>query len=520
MSSKRTISVVLIVKDEEAVLEACLKSVAWADEIVVYDTGSTDRTVETARRYTDVVVEGYWDDHFAAARNRALAHATSEWVLSIDADEVFEGDPVRMRNHLGRGGATVHSVVVHNVVDRRGLPLGLGASDVQTAASRVFRAADHVWIGRLHEQPAPRAGAHAGPGVSALPDVRLRHVGYAREVVDAKNKTQRNVGLAQSMVDDGRAAGLSRSEMEDRQAHLARSLVWAGRRDEAMALSEGLLAAGFEQPQTAVLLARTVFAAALELGDDEGTDRWLRVWEENDANPAFARTARAHVAAQRGDARAALDAIEGVPTTTVNQLGERVSRTDLVRVEVWARCALGQRRRAAQVAQEAARRGVSPGAPAGLVRLLGRDRVIGVLRVLPDHLWGEYVTGCVMAADAESLQFLRWMHDVRPGDPKVLGGVAVLTPTLPLEDAARWAVDFRRVGLAERCPLVAIALDDRIDARQRALAGALAVSAYGDERALPGLEAALALVDDAEQHELLAQLDVVAPGLVGVGTPA
>lgn len=104
-----TLSAVLIVKDEEEVLERCLSSVAWADEIVVYDTGSTDRTVEIARRFTETVVEGYWDEDFGAARNRALAHATSDWIMVVDADEVMVGDPESVLRRLAVGTANLYT---------------------------------------------------------------------------------------------------------------------------------------------------------------------------------------------------------------------------------------------------------------------------------------------------------------------------------------------------------------------------------------------------------------------------
>ena len=68
------LSVCLIVKDEEQLLPSCLESIAdLADEIVVYDTGSTDRTIELARAAGARVIEGYWDESFARARNAALA---------------------------------------------------------------------------------------------------------------------------------------------------------------------------------------------------------------------------------------------------------------------------------------------------------------------------------------------------------------------------------------------------------------------------------------------------------------
>ncbi len=81
------LSVVMITLNEAERLEATLQSVAWADEIVVVDAGSTDGTVEIARRFTDkVVVTDDWPG-FGVQKNRALDWATGDWVLSIDADE-------------------------------------------------------------------------------------------------------------------------------------------------------------------------------------------------------------------------------------------------------------------------------------------------------------------------------------------------------------------------------------------------------------------------------------------------
>jgi len=79
-------SVIVITRDEEHVIADCLESVRWADEIVVLDCGSTDRTVEICRSFTDSVYETDWPG-FGIQKNRALAHATRDWVLSLDADE-------------------------------------------------------------------------------------------------------------------------------------------------------------------------------------------------------------------------------------------------------------------------------------------------------------------------------------------------------------------------------------------------------------------------------------------------
>ncbi len=86
-----TVSVCMIVKNEEAVLARALDCLGKiADEIVIVDTGSTDRTKEIAAKYTKQIYDFAWIDDFAAARNFAFSKATCEYIYSADADEVIE----------------------------------------------------------------------------------------------------------------------------------------------------------------------------------------------------------------------------------------------------------------------------------------------------------------------------------------------------------------------------------------------------------------------------------------------
>lgn len=85
---RETLAVVLMTKNEEARLAACLDRVAgWADEIVIIDDLSTDRTVEIARRYTQKVFSIASEDDHCAQWNRGIERASSDWILHIDADE-------------------------------------------------------------------------------------------------------------------------------------------------------------------------------------------------------------------------------------------------------------------------------------------------------------------------------------------------------------------------------------------------------------------------------------------------
>lgn len=82
-----SLSVIIITKNEAHDIRDCLTSVAWADEIIVLDSGSTDDTLNIAREFTSNVYTSPDWQGFGMQKNRALAYATKDWVLSLDADE-------------------------------------------------------------------------------------------------------------------------------------------------------------------------------------------------------------------------------------------------------------------------------------------------------------------------------------------------------------------------------------------------------------------------------------------------
>jgi len=113
-----SLSIVMIVKNEADCLGECLASVcALADEVVVADTGSTDDTVSVARRFKARILHVPWRDDFAAARNEALAVATADWVLHIDADEVLDpsgAERIRALMRADGDGADAIEVTLRN----------------------------------------------------------------------------------------------------------------------------------------------------------------------------------------------------------------------------------------------------------------------------------------------------------------------------------------------------------------------------------------------------------------------
>lgn len=85
------ISACLIVKNEEQLLDFALQSLrSLAREIIVVDTGSTDRTIEIAKKFTSKIFTFEWSNDFSAARNFAAEKASEDWILTLDADEVLD----------------------------------------------------------------------------------------------------------------------------------------------------------------------------------------------------------------------------------------------------------------------------------------------------------------------------------------------------------------------------------------------------------------------------------------------
>lgn len=86
---RQTISAVLITKNVEDIIEQCLKSISWMDEIILIDSCSADRTVEIAKKYNAKVIVQPFGGDFGEERNLGNAHSTCDWIIQMDADEVM-----------------------------------------------------------------------------------------------------------------------------------------------------------------------------------------------------------------------------------------------------------------------------------------------------------------------------------------------------------------------------------------------------------------------------------------------
>ncbi len=159
-----TISLCMIVKDEEDVLERCLtQAKELADEIIIVDTGSQDRTKEIAGRFADRVEDFVWRDDFAAARNAAFELATGDFCMWLDADDVIPEEERKKFLEVKRRLGLDTDIVIMDYAAGFGPD---GKPDFIYPRERLIRRGrGFLWKGRVHEAIEPRGKILRAPVV-------------------------------------------------------------------------------------------------------------------------------------------------------------------------------------------------------------------------------------------------------------------------------------------------------------------------------------------------------------------
>ena len=174
-----TVSLCMIVKNEEAVLARCLDSArSVADEIIIVDTGSSDATKEIARRYTDKVYDFEWCDDFSAARNFAYSKASMDYQMWLDADDVIPPEETTKIIELKRiltDATDMVTMKYHTHFDADGKPILTSTRERLTRRARNYK-----WLEPVHEC-IPLSGrimysdiaiSHCKAAVTDVPSVR------------------------------------------------------------------------------------------------------------------------------------------------------------------------------------------------------------------------------------------------------------------------------------------------------------------------------------------------------------
>jgi len=183
-----TLSLCMIVKNEEKFLPQCLESVQGVvDEIIIVDTGSTDRTVEIAENYHAQVYHHPWEGNFSKARNISLGYATSDWILVLDADEELEREDIPI----------IKSVINSNQYDVIfcGVLSTSYNGDSKNYSHRIFRRGKAHYEGIVHNQLI-----HEGTWLHT--NIRIYHYGYNLSKEEMQAKYRRTESLLKKQLEE------------------------------------------------------------------------------------------------------------------------------------------------------------------------------------------------------------------------------------------------------------------------------------------------------------------------------
>lgn len=188
-----SISACLMVKNEEAMLPQCLESIrSWVDEIVLVDTGSTDKTIEIAKSYGAKIFYQPWEGSFSKHRNYTMEKATCDWILIIDADEMMVAEDIPLL--LKVMSEPICEIVSLNVINVYG---DRKNRSVFLPSVRLFKRELGVYYeGIVHNQIKTPKGV---PVVRAK--VRLEHYGYDLSEAKMKQKADRSRALLLKQLD-------------------------------------------------------------------------------------------------------------------------------------------------------------------------------------------------------------------------------------------------------------------------------------------------------------------------------
>lgn len=194
ISKLPTVSACMIVKDEEHNLPRCLSSIRdVVDEIVIVDTGSSDRTVDIAKSFGAKVFVHLWEEDFSKHRNQSISYATKDWILIIDADEELK---------LGPGGLFTFKKFLQDVSNSKNgghLAAACVMNDMQQGriamrqnTARLFRRGHIRYNGIVHNQP--KMDSRATMVEESI--VSITHYGYDLSFEEMqKKKTARTLPL-------------------------------------------------------------------------------------------------------------------------------------------------------------------------------------------------------------------------------------------------------------------------------------------------------------------------------------
>ncbi|WP_053240981.1 glycosyltransferase family 2 protein [Clostridium sp. DMHC 10] len=193
------ISLCMIVKNEEKYIKMCLENaMKLADEAIIVDTGSTDKTKKIIGEFNNSnikLIDYKWEDDFSKARNISIEAAKGDWILMLDADEKLLCNVDKVRNILEKAKSESYRIPLYNILNTSNVVY----SSVYLKLFKNNRG--YKYFGRIHEQLNVKDDQINGNGIDSS-IAQIIHYGYLGNVIKDREKAKRNLKILRKQLKD------------------------------------------------------------------------------------------------------------------------------------------------------------------------------------------------------------------------------------------------------------------------------------------------------------------------------
>lgn len=198
----KSLSVCMIVKNEEKNIKRCLESIyKIADEIIIVDTGSDDETLDICNQYNCNIIKHKWNNDFSEARNISLDYATKDYILFLDADEeLSSADLEKLKLLLSKSKLSEgYFLKLINIINENEVG--------EYVIFRLFKnKKNYRFRGKVHEQIANCIQKYNKENCIENIDIKIYHYGYDPNKVNIKDKYKRNIGILNTYTEEEKDA--------------------------------------------------------------------------------------------------------------------------------------------------------------------------------------------------------------------------------------------------------------------------------------------------------------------------
>ena len=472
----KVLALAMIVKNEEERLKDAIESVReLVEEVNIVDTGSNDDTLSILDEMGIEALHFEWVNDFGAARDFALSSTNSDWVIQLDADEVFQLDREAFIKELA-GFVGNYMAAFANIYNHDWINLANAKSHQML---RLARRTDTSWDGMIHEQLFDRYDLR-GPIVGEIKSGHIDHFGYKTKGDYMARKSERNLQIAKSYYE------IHKDSIS--LIHLARTYQAVGQTDVTVELLTEAVTTNFIDFPWLPVAYRVLIDIALEKSDLESAERWDFEFARNFPGRADQIARRALIHARSGKILDALDILRSLPLNESypgdlifdrNEIATKMARFFGENGSYVEACSI-----LFSVLEESGTVEVHPALYVEYMEKAGIAPIEFYRRVPPERRVSVFglILQIVLVDPELASRFLVGILGEGVSDLVVLATAAEVAKFASLGTKLEVSAALRNLGVTDSCPLISSARDEDSKLPERLSSAYLAFGAFHDIR--------------------------------------